>query len=794
MIFKFNATKKELYKRQTQLGFADLLSYLFLINENTILHKDGSLSRSWQLKLPNLSTANATEKNFASDSWQQSIRFLNDGWLLEINVVSQSLALQPAATYCKQYAAYKIQQQRQQQLEDKQYFSNTYVLTLSYKNNTAVAHKLHKFALHKQQNHELDLLLHEFNTTSEQFIQYLQRTVIDAQVLRGQQLISFIYNCIYGSNRQLAMPYEHALLSCYLSDAHFIGGLQPQINNNYIATIAINDLPTYSYPLILNELSYLPINYRFHSRFVCLNENTAQNYLRKYQKNWSAKAIGFWGVMRESFGVPAKINTDAQQTAHKIEQNITANSSGNLSFGFYNSCIVLMAKNSEKLKQLSNNITHRIQKLNFKARLETINAVESYLGSLPSHGGYNLRRIFIDNKFLAHALPISANYDGETKAPCNLAGYKNQQPLRYCISTGNRPFALNLHVEDVGHTAILGPTGSGKSTLLGALMLSHQQYENSQIVVLDKDFSHKLLITALHGQYIDLNESNFALSPCNHDNDTVKQWLHLIFSAQNICLSTQQKQEISDAVNRLRLEELQYQNLHHLTLQEPILRSTLQQFNSGKIANIINGTQNNIDNRVLAIEIGSILAQPQNIAVPIIQAIFNQLHEIFMRKNPTLFILEEAWLYLQHDYFAQKLADWFKTLRKANVAVLFVSQDLTDIAHSAHANTIQSSCLTRIYLPNKHALEPSIAASYKKFGLKNRQIHCLSQATPKQDYYYSSALGSRLFNLQLTAAEKSLLCVAHKEHIAKFYEIFSTHKDWWSLWQQYWQQQHFTNK
>ena len=46
---------------------------------------------------------------------------------------------------------------------------------------------------------------------------------------------------------------------------------------------------------------------------------------------------------------------------------------------------------------------------------------------------------------------------------------------------GPRRFRLNLHVGDVGHTMIVGPTGAGKSVLLAMLALQFRRYEQSQV-------------------------------------------------------------------------------------------------------------------------------------------------------------------------------------------------------------------------------------------------------------------------------------------------------------------------
>jgi type IV secretion system protein VirB4 len=114
-----------------------------------------------------------------------------------------------------------------------------------------------------------------------------------------------------------------------------------------------------------------------------------------------------------------------------------------------------------------------------------------------------------------------------------------------------------------------------------------------------------------------------------------------------------------------------------------------------------------------------------------------------------LLILDEAWLFLENSTFASKIREWLKTLRKKNTAVLFATQSLADIAQSSIATAIIESCPTRIFLPNPAAFEQSTRELYASFGLNDRQLSILQTATPKRDYYYQSASGSRLFQLGL---------------------------------------------
>jgi len=84
--------------------------------------------------------------------------------------------------------------------------------------------------------------------------------------------------------------------------------------------------------------------------------------------------------------------------------------------------------------------------------------------------------------------------------------------------------------------------------------------------------------------------------------------------------------------------------------------------------------------------------------------------------------------------------------RKKNVAVIFATQSLSDIADSIIAPAIIENCPTRIFLPNGNALEERTRKVYESFGLNERQLQILQQAIPKKDYYYQSAKATGCLN------------------------------------------------
>jgi len=154
--------------------------------------------------------------------------------------------------------------------------------------------------------------------------------------------------------------------------------------------------------------------------------------------------------------------------------------------------------------------------------------------------------------------------------------------------------------------------------------------------------------------------------------------------------------------------------------------------------------------QIVCFEMEALMAAPS--AVPVVlSALFHTIEQRFDGR-PTLLVLDEAWLFLDAPRFAAKIREWLKVLRKKNVAVVFATQSLDDIARSSIAAALIESCPTQIFLPNPRAMEPASAAHYAGFGLNRRQLELIAFAAPKRSYYVRQPAGRRLIDIKLSGA------------------------------------------
>jgi len=144
--------------------------------------------------------------------------------------------------------------------------------------------------------------------------------------------------------------------------------------------------------------------------------------------------------------------------------------------------------------------------------------------------------------------------------------------------------------------------------------------------------------------------------------------------------------------------------------------------------------------------------------------------------RPTFLVLDEAWVFLDDPLFAGRIREWLKVLRKKNVSVIFATQSLADIANSPIAPAIIESCLSRIFLPNKRAMEPQQKEAYDRFGLNKRQVQIIASAAPKREYYFQSQGGNRLFDLQLGSVALAFCAAGSEKDHAELDQILNPQK------------------
>jgi type IV secretion system protein VirB4 len=525
------------------------------------------------------------------------------------------------------------------------------------------------------------------------------------------------------------------------------------------------------------------VAYRWSNRFIYLDPGQAEKVLNKYRSKWAQKRKSMMNLMRENAGGAAThINADADRMANDAVQALAEASSGMVLYGYYTSTLVLSHEDPTFLDEAAREVAKLIQNHGFGARIEDVNAVEAYMGTLPGNTAANVRRPLIHTLNLAHLLPFTAVWAGPDKNACPFYP-PNSPPLLYAKTDGSTPFRLSLHANDLGHTVILGPTGSGKSTLLGIIAAQQFRYPGAQVFAFDKGYSMLPLVWAAGGQHYDIGGEHGSLAFCplgrvdeSGEQVWAAEWLEQLCELQGVAILPHHRQEIFRAVVQLgQSTELMSQRTmtNFLVLvQDPLLRDALQAYSlRGAAGTLLDAETDSLaEDPFQVFEMEHLMNKGDKLVLPVLSYLFHRIEQRF-KGQPTLLILDEAWIMLSHPAFKAKIREWLKVLRKANVAVVFATQSLTDLTRSGIADVIFESCPSKILLPNPEAQTANIQPLYEGIGLNRRQIEIIAMATPKRQYYAMHPDGRRLFELGLSGPELAFVGASGKEDIARIRQL-----------------------
>jgi type IV secretion system protein VirB4 len=173
--------------------------------------------------------------------------------------------------------------------------------------------------------------------------------------------------------------------------------------------------------------------------------------------------------------------------------------------------------------------------------------------------------------------------------------------------------------------------------------------------------------------------------------------------------------------------------------------------------------------------------------VAVLLYLFRQI-EKRLDGTPTLVVLDEAWVYLKHELFRNKVKDWLKTMRRKNASVVLATQSISDVINSPIRDVVLESCPTKILLPNAEAGNANSRGFYAQLGLNDREISIIQNAIPKRQYYFTSPLGRRLVGLGLGGVALAFVGVSSVEDrtaAEAMMERFGNDPSWVEEWLRY---------
>ena len=773
-------------------GLADLLNYAALVDEGTCLLKDGAFLAAWSYAGPDLESASHEELAVLSSQVNAALARLGNGWMLHVDAIRQpSIAYPEVGAFPDPTTRLIDEERRGQYTAEGAHYESRYCLALTYRPPADVEARLSALFFEGDRDvrrgwgHILEIFQKAIADMEDALSARLSLNRLDSTAL-----LTYLHIGITGLRHPVRVPKIPMYLDGVLASQDLYGGFQPRIGEHHLRVIGITSFPLESAPEMLSFLNRLPVEFRWSNRFVFLDPAHAERALKAYRRNWFQKRHGLVGLLKESFnfGTATFANRDAVAMAEDADEAVEEASGNAVRFGYYTCTLLLFDRDRAVLEAAAREVLKQLQHHGFGARIEEANVLEAWLGSLPGHGYQNVRRPMLHTLNLADLLPLTSIWPGLEGNPCP-AYPKGSPSLLYAATAGATPFRLNLHVSDVGHTLILGPTGSGKSTLVGLLMAQFFRYPEAQVFLFDKDYSAYVLAHACGAEYYDiLGDSErplsfYPLAALDTLGDRVwaQEWLEVLLALQGVHVTPGQRKALYRALELLASSPSRTLTDLVNTLQDHQLRDGLNHYTlAGGLGGLLDAKDDSLGAGAFQVfEIGHLMNLGEKNLVPILLYLFHRVERRLREERPGLLIIEEAWITALNTVFGQKVEEWLRTLRKKNTAVVFVSQSLADVVGSSRRDIILESCPTKIFLPNPEAENEQVRRLYQSIGLNSRQIQMLAMAIPKRQYYYTSPLGRRLISLGLGPVALSFVGMAGRDAIVSVNELMATHRLTW---------------
>ncbi|UNW08266.1 hypothetical protein MOW08_16785 (plasmid) [Acinetobacter schindleri] len=135
------------------------------------------------------------------------------------------------------------------------------------------------------------------------------------------------------------------------------------------------------------------------------------------------------GFISQTLKMEGKINHDALDMAEHASAAVRDAESGLVSYGYFTSTVVIFGKNLKNLHEDARAVVREIQRLGFTCRIENINSLESWIGTIPGHADANIRRPLIHTLNQADLIPLSSVWAGRPENPCPY--FPPNSPLYY---------------------------------------------------------------------------------------------------------------------------------------------------------------------------------------------------------------------------------------------------------------------------------------------------------------------------------------------------------------------------
>ncbi len=763
-------------------GFADhLLWGLPVATEPALLNVDGSLTCGFELRGPDYMSCTETELVEIGRTVNGAFMRLEDHWLLHFDVARLPAPDYPPSGAFPDPATSLLDEERRARFgADGHNLISRQVLVVTFRPPPSVYQRSGSWFVDEPgptQSEPWRRSYEQFRSEVERLERALAR-VFEMDRLTIEDLAAHLRFCLTGHLQPVSVPTAGLALRDLLAAEDFIGGFKPRIGSEELRVVAVTGFPVAPRLDAFEIFHSVPFPCRSSHRIYPLGREVGLSILGRQRLLWFNKG---GGLGKKS---TAEVFSDSHAGAMASDASaaMAEISSESTRYAAYTWTLIVTDPTPERVEEKARDLVERFAARGFAASVETLNATAAYFGSLPAHGGHNLRKPLIGLRNIADLLGTTTPHLGAANCPSSLYP-PGSPPILWALTEETTPYRLHLVHEDVPHGLILGMTRAGKSVLVGLLALQGLRWPESQVFVFDVDYSSAFLTLAANGEHYDLGgdgaDVHFQpLAEIDHQGELewALGWLEQLLQLQGQVVGAAWARDLEQGLRLLASEPREHRTLSLLKsyCQESPVKEALRPYTrEGAYGTLLDASYDGLQNgRFQVFEMTHLLrSRGGSISIPVLLYLFHRIERRLEHGHPSLIVIEEAWLPLLDPRFAAQIESWLRRLAKLNGGVWLVTQSAGEVLAAEHAKVILDSCSSRIYLPDPHAGEAGSRELYQSLGLNDREIGLLASAEARRHYLHSSPRGSRLIELALGPYALVLLTPAPGKTVLQMHEL-----------------------
>ncbi|HEX7325390.1 MAG TPA: hypothetical protein VF292_08570 [Rhodanobacteraceae bacterium] len=585
---------------------------------------------------------------------------------------------------------------------------------------------------------------------------------VRSQRLTGAALLGYLKSTASINRIAPVAPVADEYLDSYLADTWIDNGSRPYLvldgnRRRYAAVFSLKSAPRGGALQALNALSAMSLHLRINVCWRAATRAQAEKFLSAARAFDEMRGLTFRRLIKGAMAATQNPmnGDDTPKTAvgELAESYRQLLRDGEAAFGWLAASIVVFASSPKRLEDHADRVVRQLERSNLLFMRERDGSLSGFCTGVPGQVQEVVRWHFTEAGNATDLAPLVSLDSGVPYHPFFSQGLPEPVPPNAVLrSRYNTVQYFNYHVEDVGHTLLIGPTGRGKTVFQMFLTAQFLKYRNARVFILDKDRSCEGATKMLGGSHLNLNPAvsgGVHLNPVGMARESefgriwLTEWIDHLLASRDQRLTSEQLEEVSKAVDLIKDDP--QARLSTLATQLPAeLRTRLAPWCEGGAYGLF---FDHVDDafsfgKITCTEVGSLIEQGMHdVLRAYTEYAFYRIERALNGRSdaevgPTMIYFEEAGFLLDDPIFSSQARNYLTTLRKKFAHVVMTAQSPEPFVRDEQLGAaVRDNVSTIIFLPNTKATLASLAKQYQQaFGVSNEQLSLIAGATPKTEY------------------------------------------------------------